>query len=140
MKPWALNQLIRRALSEDAVNNDITTNSLIPKNHVSQATIIVKEEAIVCGLKVAERVFRQLEPKIHFEAWYEDGSRARRNSIIAKIRGKTRTILTGERVALNFLTYLSGIATDTKKFVQKVSETKARILDTRKTTPGLRLL
>ncbi len=140
MKPWALNQLIRRALREDAANNDVTTNSLIPKHHISQANIIIKEEAVVCGLKVIERVFKLLDPHIHFQATCKDGTKVKRNTIIARIEGKTRTILTGERVALNFLAYLSGISTDTQRFVMKTRGTKAKILDTRKTTPGLRLL
>ena len=140
MKPWALNQLIRRALREDAANNDVTTNSLIPKHHVSEAIIIVKEEAVVCGLKVVERVFKLLDPRIRFETLHSDGKRVKRHTVVAKLKGKTRAILTGERVALNFLGYLSGIGTDTSRFVAKTRGTKARILDTRKTTPGLRLL
>ncbi len=140
MKPWALNQLIRRALREDAANNDITTNSLIPKRHVSKAVILIKEDAIVCGLRAAERVFKVLDPHIHFQPVYKDGARVKGRTVVAKLKGKTRTLLTGERVALNFLGYLSGIGTDTQKFVQKTRGTKARILDTRKTTPGLRLL
>lgn len=140
MKPWALNQLIRRALREDAANNDVTTNSLIPKHHVSRAIIIVKEDAVICGLTVVERVFKIMDPRIHFQAVHKDGKKIKRNTIIAKIEGKTRAILTGERVALNFLGYLSGIGTDTSRFVAKTRHTKAKILDTRKTTPGLRLL
>ena len=140
MKPWALNQLIRRTLREDAANNDITTNSLIPKNHVSQAVIIIKEDATVCGLTIVERVFKIMDPRIHFQIIHKDGKKVKRNTIVAKLEGKTRAILTGERVALNFLGYLSGIGTDTSRFVEKTRHTKARILDTRKTTPGLRLL
>lgn len=140
MKPRALNQLIRRALREDAADNDITTNSLIPKRRISNAAIIVKEDAIVCGLKVAERVFKLLDPRIHFETIHGDGKKVKRNTVVARIKGKTRAILTGERVALNFLGYLSGIGTDTSRFVDKTRGTKVRILDTRKTTPGLRLL
>ena len=140
MNPRALNQLIRRALREDATNNDVTTNSLIPKNQVSEAIIIVKEDAIICGLKVTERVFKLLDPRICFKTIYPDGKRVKRNTVIARLKGKTRAILTGERVALNFLGYLSGIGTDTKKFVEKTRHTKVKILDTRKTTPGLRIL
>ncbi|MCK5014865.1 MAG: carboxylating nicotinate-nucleotide diphosphorylase [Candidatus Omnitrophica bacterium] len=140
MKPWALNQLIRRALSEDAANNDITTNSLIPKHHVSQATIIIKEDAVVCGLKIVERIFKLLDSRIRFETMHPDGTKVKRNTIVAKLKGKTRAILTGERVALNFLGYLSGIGTDTNKFIAKTRHTKVKILDTRKTTPGLRIL
>lgn len=140
MKAWALNQLIRRALREDAANNDVTTNSLIPKHHVSEAIIIVKEEAVVCGLRAVEHVFKLLDPRIRFQVIRKDGSKVKRNTVVAKLRGKTRAILTGERVALNFLGYLSGIGTDTQKFVQKIRHTKVKILDTRKTTPGLRIL
>ncbi|MBN1870075.1 MAG: carboxylating nicotinate-nucleotide diphosphorylase [Candidatus Omnitrophica bacterium] len=140
MKSWALNQLIRRALREDATDNDVTTNSLIPKHQVSQAVIIVKEDAVICGLKVTERVFKLLDPRIRFVAFYTDGTKVKAHTIVAKIKGKTRAILTGERVALNFLGYLSGIGTDTNRFVEKIRHTNVKILDTRKTTPGLRLL
>lgn len=140
MKPWALNQLIRRALHEDAADDDVTTKALIPKQQISQAAILVKEDAIVFGIKVVERVFKLLDPRVQFQAIHSDGEKVKRGSVVAKLTGKTRAILTGERVALNFLGYLSGIATDTNKFVQETCHTKVKILDTRKTTPGLRIL
>ncbi len=140
MKPRALNPLIRRALREDAAHKDVTTNSLIPAHQVSGAIIIIKEEAIVCGLKVIEGVFKTQDPHVRFKTIHADGRKVKRHTIVAKLEGKTRALLTGERVALNFLGYLSGIATDTHQFVEKARPTKARILDTRKTTPGLRLL
>ena len=140
MNPKSLNQLIRRALREDAADNDITTNSLIPKHHVSDAVIIVKEEAVVCGLEIAERVFKLMDPRIRFRAAHKDGAKVKPNTVVARIRGRTRTLLSAERVALNFLGFLSGIATDTNRFVEKTRPAKVKILDTRKTTPGLRLL
>ena len=125
MKAWALNQLIRRALSEDAANNDITTKALIPKHHVSRARIIIKEDAVVNGVRAVEHVFKLLDPRIRLETIHTDGAKVKRNTVVIKLKGKTRAILTGERVALNFLGYLSGIATDTRKFVQKTRGTNA---------------
>jgi len=140
MKTNDLNKLIAQALREDAANKDITTNSLIPANHISQGVIIVKEDAILCGLDIAKQVFRKMDKKIHFRPLVKDGTKVKRGAKIAELKGKTRTLLTGERVALNFLGYLSGIATHTHQFVAKTRRSKAKILDTRKTTPGLRLL
>jgi len=140
MELRALNHLIKQALHEDAAHKDITTNSLIPANQISQAIVIIREKAIICGLKVIEQVFKAQDPHIRFQAIHADGRKVKRNTIVAKLKGKTRALLTAERVALNFLGHLSGIATNTHQFVQKTHSTKVRILDTRKTTPGLRLL
>jgi len=125
---------------EDAAGNDITTKSLIPSTHVSGGWIIVKEDCILCGIGAAKSVFERIDRNIRFTAKYKDGAKVRKNTKIALVRGKTRSLLAGERVALNLLGYLSGIATDTHRFVEKARPTKAKILDTRKTTPGLRLL
>jgi len=135
-----INALIRRALREDAVSKDITTNSLIPGTHTSQCVIIVKEDAVLCGLAIAKKVFQKLNKHIRFQTKFKDGAIVKRNTTIAIIKGKTRSLLTGERVALNFLGYLSGIATNTHNYVTKARRQRAKIYDTRKTTPGLRLL
>jgi len=135
-----INTLIRRALSEDAASKDITTNSLIPGMHTSQCVIIVKEDAVLCGLAIAKKVFQKLNKHIRFQTKFKDGAIVKRNTTIAVLKGNTKSLLTGERVALNFLGYLSGIATNTHNYVMKARRQKAKIYDTRKTTPGLRLL
>jgi len=135
-----INTLIRQALSEDAVSKDITTNVLISNAHISNGVIIVKEDAVLCGLEIAKKVFHKLNRHIRFQTKFKDGAVVRRNTIIATLKGKTKSLLTGERVALNFLGYLSGIATNTHHYVAKVRRRKSKITDTRKTTPGLRSL
>ena len=135
-----INALIRRALSEDAASKDITTNSLIPAMHISKGVIIVREDAVLCGLAIAKKVFQKLNKHIRFQTKFKDGAIVKRNTKIAALKGKTRSLLTGERVALNFLGYLSGIATNTHNYVAKTHRQKVKIYDTRKTTPGLRLL
>ena len=135
-----INTLILRALSEDATSKDITTNSLIPGTHTSKCVIIVKEDAVLCGLAIAKNVFQKLNKHIRFQTKFKDGAIVKRNTIIVTLKGKTRSLLTGERVALNFLGYLSGIATNTHLYVMKTRRGKTKIYDTRKTTPGLRLL
>jgi len=140
MNAEKINTLICRALSEDAVSKDITTNSLIPAMHISKGVIIVKEDAVLCGLAIAKKVFHKLNKHIRFQTKFKDGAIVKRNTTIAILKGKTRSLLTGERVALNFLSYLCGIATNTHNYVAKTQRQKAKIYDTRKTTPGLRLL
>jgi len=140
MNNQKLDVLITQALREDAANKDITTNVLIPSNHVSEAAIIVNQEAVICGLALAKRVFQKLSPQIRFQTTFKDGANIAPGTQIATLKGKTRALLTGERTALNFLGHLCGIATKTYQFVQKTRQSKAQIFDTRKTTPGLRML
>ncbi|MDP8212006.1 MAG: carboxylating nicotinate-nucleotide diphosphorylase [Candidatus Zapsychrus exili] len=133
-------QFILQALLEDTFDQDITTNLLVPKNKMSSAYIISKNDATVCGVNIAKDVFKKLDKKISFKAHCKDGDKVKKGTKIASLKGRTRAILTGERTALNFLGYLSGIATNTSKFVDNIKPYKAGILDTRKTTPGLRAL
>jgi len=135
-----LSAIVARALEEDIGAGDITTFSLIPANEEAEAELIVKEDCIVAGLVAAEEVFRQLDPRIRFEVLLADGARAERGIRLALFSGPARAILTGERTALNFLQRLSGIATLTRRYVELIKDTGATILDTRKTTPGLRQL
>ena len=136
----ALEDLIRGALREDIGSGDITTELLIPKNKVIKAVIILKEKAVVAGLEIAQRVFRAIDKNIQFKVTSADGSQEKPGKIIAKIQGQAGSILSGERTALNFLSHLSGVATVTRSFVDEVKPYKAKIMDTRKTTPGLREL
>ncbi len=133
-------KIVKQALAEDLVRNDITTRLLFPKAVKANAAIQVKQEAILAGLPVAKAVFIQVDPKLKFKPLAQDGDRVKPGTVIARIQGDGRSILKGERVALNFLQHLSGIATLTARFVEAVRGTKATILDTRKTTPGLRSL
>ncbi len=133
-------QLIRRALIEDIGYRDITTENLIYPDHLSMGVFYVKQEGIVCGVRVAERVFQLLNPDTSFTVLREDGEMVREGEEIARVTGATRTLLTGERVSLNFLQHMSGIATKTYDLVDRVRHFSVKIVDTRKTTPGLRAL
>jgi nicotinate-nucleotide pyrophosphorylase (carboxylating) len=132
--------LIKIALKEDVGVGDITTDAAIPENLRVKAFILAKEEGIICGLEAAKMVFKTMEPKIIFKKLVKDGKKVGLGEKIAEISGNARKILSAERTALNFLQRLSGIATLTDKFVKMVKPYKVKILDTRKTTPGLRIL
>ena len=136
----SVNTLIDLALTEDAARDDITTGILIPPNLKASAVLLAKAEGILAGIDVAKTVFRTIDPAINFKKLIDDGSELQPGDIIAEINGKARTILTGERTALNFLQRLSGIATLTSQFVAAVGDLPVWIVDTRKTTPGYRLL
>lgn len=133
-----LEELIERSLREDIGTGDLTTNSIVAPDDKTYGYIMAKESGVVAGLKIAELVFRRLDPAFQFKALVCDGARVGPGSILADIAGQSRAILTGERLALNFLRHLSGIATRTNGLVSLVEGTSARIVDTRKTTPGLR--
>lgn len=131
--------LIKNALIEDIGEGDITTENIIPPTIKVKAKIVSREKGIVCGLPVVKEVFKQLDKKCKWRAKISDGEKVKNGTVVALIEGSARAILTGERVALNFLQHLSGIATLTKKFVD-LSKNKFDIYDTRKTHPGLRYL
>ena len=131
---------IANALAEDVGAGDITSESLVPSDHQSQARIFAKEAAIVAGVEVARAVFQQLDQELIATVVRHDGESVNTGDTVLEIAGRTRSILTGERVALNFIQRLSGIATMTRRFVDAVKHTDVQILDTRKTTPGLRAL
>ena len=135
-----LKDIIRQALDEDAAFHDVTTLALVPKDHRSRAVLLAKQDLILCGMPVVKEVFRKLDPKVKIQNMAKEGAWIRKGKPIARLSGKTRALLSGERVALNFLQHLSGVATLTRRFVDRVKGTKAKILDTRKTIPGLRYL
>lgn len=132
--PW-----VRLALKEDLGAKDITTAALISPNLKVKADIEFKEPGVLCGLGIAERVFRLVDENLRFLPVAREGERIEQGREVAYIEGSAGSILIAERTALNFLAHLSGIATRTREFVDKVKNTQANILDTRKTTPGLRL-
>lgn len=131
-------ELIKKALEEDIGSGDITTETIMQKDKQAEAYITAKEDGIICGLDIAKEVFETLDKNIIFEELSKDGDKVTPGKDIAKITGSEKAILTGERTALNFLGHLSGIATETSKFVALCRN--AKILDTRKTTPLLRHL
>jgi len=135
-----LDEFILSALKEDIGTGDITTNCCIPAENRSEAYFLAKEDGVICGIDIAERVFSLVDKKISLIPKLKDGDSVKRGEVIADIVGPSRSILNGERVALNLMQRLSGTATATAKAVSAVSETKTKIVDTRKSTPGLRVL
>lgn len=135
-----IDRIIRNALAEDIGNGDVTTMACIPPGTQSRAELVAKEDFVLAGVDVARRVFVQIDPQVAFEKLLEDGSRVRRGEVFAWLKGEAASLLMGERVALNLLQRMSGIATLTAQFVKMVEGTDAAIVDTRKTTPGLRVL
>lgn len=135
-----LDAIIRHALVEDIGRGDITTQLTIPEDKQVKAILLAKEDCIVCGLGVAERVFKTIDKNIKFEPLVKEGQAVKNKKVIAEIQGKARCILSAERVALNLLTMLSGIATQTREYVKRIKPYKTKITDTRKTIPGLREL
>ncbi|MBI4309505.1 MAG: carboxylating nicotinate-nucleotide diphosphorylase [Candidatus Omnitrophica bacterium] len=135
-----IQKIVSLALKEDIGRGDITTNALVPKGHRSRARIVLKSRGVICGLDFARQAFAQLDPKIRFQALVHDGQSVQSSAVIAHVQGPGRALLMGERVAINFLSYLSAIATKTSDFVGAVKPYKTVILDTRKTTPTLREL
>lgn len=130
--------IIWRALKEDMPMGDITTESTIPENEVGYARLIAKEDCVIAGLEVFSRVFVLLESHIHFERYVNDGDKVSTGTVIMQISGNSRAMLKAERTALNLLQRMSGIASATRKFVDILEGTNSKIVDTRKTAPGLR--
>jgi nicotinate-nucleotide pyrophosphorylase (carboxylating) len=135
-----IEQVVHAALAEDVGEGDVTTEATVDADAVGTAEVLLREPGVACGLDVAEAVFRTLDPDIRFEPLVDEGALVDRPRAVAAVTGPERAILTGERLALNFLGRLSGIATLTRRYVDAVEGTGAVILDTRKTTPGLRVL
>jgi nicotinate-nucleotide pyrophosphorylase (carboxylating) len=128
------------AIREDVGSGDVTTQFFVPASGKALGRIIARESAIMAGSETAAEVFRRIDSAVKIEMIHTDGSRVQAGDVVMEIRGNTRSLLTAERVALNFLQRLSGIATLTRKFVEAAGNPRVQILDTRKTTPGLRAL
>ena len=135
-----IDEIIDRGLAEDLGRGDVTTEILIPSAQQGTGSIVVKEKGILAGVDVAKRVFHRVDPGVKVDIFLEDGSGVKPGDVVAKVRGNVASILKAERVALNFLQRLSGIASETNRYVEAVKGLPVRIMDTRKTTPGLRLL
>ena len=131
---------VKRALAEDIGSGDVTTDTIVPAGALLKGNIVAKQEGIVAGLDVARATFLMLDGGVAFESQVTEGAQVMRGTVLARVSGPARSLLTGERTALNFLGRMSGIATLTRQFVEAVQGSSATILDTRKTAPGLRVL
>ena len=135
-----IDRIIENALAEDIHTGDITTLAVVRGGHAASAILKAKEEMVLAGIDVAARVFRLLDDRIVFAPAFADGDRLAPGDVIARITGDAALLLQGERVALNLLQRMCGIATVTARYVEAVRGTRSRVVDTRKTTPGLRIL
>ncbi len=133
-------RIIDVALLEDLPEGDITSESIVPADAFSKAIVLAKDDGVLAGMPVVRRLFERLDEGVKLEEFVEDGQRFNPGDTLARLEGRTLSLLKGERTALNFLQRLSGIATATRRFVEATHGTKTKILDTRKTTPGLRSL
>lgn len=140
MTDYNFDDVILSALAEDIPQGDITSESVVPADSRSKAVIMAKEEGILAGIPVAQRVFELIDPSVSFRVLKRDGRFVQIGDLLAEIEGPSISLLKGERTALNFLQRMSGIATTTRKFVQILSGSGTKVLDTRKTTPGMRVL
>jgi nicotinate-nucleotide pyrophosphorylase (carboxylating) len=136
----AIDRLIRTALEEDIGPGDVTTAATIPPGTMARAELVAKEDFVLAGIAVARRVFELLDAQVAFEALIKDGQTVKRGEVLAWLKGDAASLLQGERVALNLLQRMSGVATLTSAFVLEAEGTGATVVDTRKTTPGLRVL
>ena len=134
-----VDNLILMALKEDVSNEDITTNSIIKDKKIGKISLICKEDGILAGIEVFKRVFQLLDENVNFSIKKKDGEKIEKNEVIGEISGDVRAILTGERTALNYLQHMSGIATYTYNMVKLLKGSNIKLLDTRKTTPNMRI-
>lgn len=135
-----VNGIIDLALAEDIGTGDVTTLATIPQDAAAHGRFVAKEDMILCGVALAEYIYHRVDATVAFTAHFADGDAVKKGDVIAEVSGNAQSLLTGERTALNFMQRLTGIATRTHEAVEKVAGTGARITDTRKTTPGMRVL
>lgn len=136
----AINEIVARALAEDIGKGDITSLATLPKGLAQSFRFVAREELVVCGLEVMREVFRAVDKNVKLTCKVKEGAKVKKGAVIAEVKGKVSSILTAERVALNLMQRLSGVATVTRQYVDAVKGTRAIILDTRKTMPGMREL
>lgn len=135
-----IEEVVDRALDEDLVWGDVTTQAVIPPELRGKASIMAEASGVLAGAEVARMVFHRVDPSLQFELLIPEGSKVQPGDVIARVEGRVASILRVERVALNFLQQLSGIASETRRYVEAIKGLNTRIMDTRKTTPGLRSL
>jgi nicotinate-nucleotide pyrophosphorylase (carboxylating) len=137
---FQIDDIIKRALDEDLGAGDITTGAIVDPRVKGKAVLLAKEDFVLAGSRVFARVFELLEPEVVYRLYFQDGDKVTTQKIIGEVSGTIAVLLKGERTALNFVQRMSGIATLTRRYVDKIGKNKAKIVDTRKTVPGLRLL
>lgn len=135
-----IDAIIENALREDIGDGDHSTLSCVPKNGTGVARLLVKDEGIIAGVELAEKIFKKFDPTLEMEVFIKDGEHVRKEDIAFIVKGKSRSILSTERLVLNFMQRMSGIATQTNVLARMIEGTNARLLDTRKTTPGIRYM
>lgn len=135
-----IDEIIEKALSEDIGDGDHTSLSTIPKDAKGKAELLIKEDGILAGIKIAEKVFKKVDENIVFKALLDDGAKVKKGDIAFVVEGNSISLLSAERLALNFMQRMSGIATATRKIVDKLDGLNTKVLDTRKTTPNLRVI
>ena len=142
VKEWQaiVREAAARAVGEDVGPDDVTSRAFIGEEAMAMGVLVAREDCVLAGMDVAEAVFREVDGRLVWETLIQDGQKVGPNQSVAKVRGSARSVLTGERCALNFLQRLSGVATLTAEYAQAIAGTRTKILDTRKTTPGLRAL
>ena len=142
VKDWQaiVREAAARAVGEDVGPDDVTSRAFIGEEAMAMGVLVAREDCVLAGMDVAEAVFREVDGRLVWETLIQDGQKVGPNQSVAKVRGSARSVLTGERCALNFLQRLSGVATLTAEYVRAIAGTRTKILDTRKTTPGLRAL
>lgn len=133
-----IDEYLLNALKEDVTSEDVSTNAVMKHTQLGKAELICKQEGIICGLFIFERIFQLLDEKVCFDTTYQEGDLIKKGEVIGVITGDIRAILTGERTALNYLQRMSGIATLTREYVNELDGYKTKLLDTRKTTPNMR--
>ena len=139
LQDFIVEEHVKNALKEDIGFGDITTDYLVPQNEIIKAKLNTRENGILCGIDIVETVFKILSKDVKITKLFKDGDKINKGDTIAEIEGSARAILIGERTALNYIQRLSGIATETHKYQEAIGNNKARITDTRKTTPGFRM-
>lgn len=135
-----MEEIIKRALAEDIGDGDHTSLSTIPENATGRAELVIKEDGVIAGIEVAKAVFETVDPSVKFIGLMDDGQRVKKGDVVFTVSGKSISILSAERLSLNFLQRMSGIATSTRKMVDVLEGLNTKLLDTRKTTPNLRIL
>ena len=140
MNAQVVDEIVRRAVAEDVGPGDLTTEACVPAGARGEAVLLVKAPGVLCGHPVARAVFALLDPAVRYEELVPEGASVAAGTVAARLSGPARALLSGERVALNFLQRLSGIATATRVMAERIAHTQAHLIDTRKTTPGLRYL
>ena len=140
VKDRLIDELIKLSFAEDIGDGDHTTLCCIPETAMGKSRLIIKEDGVLAGVEMAERIFHYFDPELRMTVFIRDGAEVKKGDIAFTVEGKTRSLLQTERLVLNVMQRMSGIATTTRKYVKALEGTKTRVLDTRKTTPGMRIM